>query len=154
MAVMRQHGKRDHGRCLLLPVLVLIALLLPARLPAASCKQKDYEVHGTVTDRSGQPIPGARVHLLLDKVSQKEFGKHGVRVRSVTANDRGAYQARITCGEEPDPCAAKPKHLTLAASKHGYAMLLQVFPLKELEIVEQGGRCFVRAPSLQLRHGL
>jgi len=32
-------------------------------------------------------------------------------------------------------------------------MILQVFPFKELEIVEQDGRCFVRAPNLQLRSG-
>ena len=108
---------RGHGRRLLLPVLVLIALMLPVRLPAASCKQKDYEIHGTVTDRSGRPIPGARVHVLLDKISQKEFGKHGVRARSATASERGTYQVRITCGGEPNPCAAKPKHLSLAASK-------------------------------------
>jgi len=138
---------------LLLLAWVLIALSMPTWLPAASCKQKDYEVRGTVTDRSGQPIPGARVHVLLDKVSQKEFGKHGVRVRSVTATDRGVYQARVTCGGEPNPCASKPKHLSLAASKHGYAMVLQVFPLKDLEIVEQDGRCFVRAPNLELRAG-
>jgi protocatechuate 3,4-dioxygenase beta subunit len=134
-------------------VLVLIASMLPVRLPAASCKQKDYEIHGTVTDRSGRPIPGARVHVLLDKISQKEFGKHGVRARSATGNERGTYQVRITCGGEPNPCAAKPKHLSVAASKHGYAMILQVFPFKELEIVEQDGRCFVRAPNLQLRSG-
>jgi hypothetical protein len=151
---MKRGGSSDRGRFLFLLALVLIALALPARLPAAGCKQKDFEVHGIVTDRGGQPIPRARVHVLLDKVSQKEFGKRGVRVRSVTADDRGTYQIQITCGEEPDPCAAKPKHLSLAASKHGYAMLLQVFPLKELEILEEDGRCSVRAPTLQLRPGI
>jgi hypothetical protein len=153
MVAMSQHVARGRGPRLLLLVWVLIALTMPTRLSAASCKQKDYEVRGTVTDRSGQAIPRARVHVLLDKVSQKEFGKHGVRVRSVTASDRGAYQVQITCGGEPNPCASKPKHLSLAASKHGYAMVLQVFPLKELEIVEQDGRCFVRAPNLELRAG-
>ena len=151
---MSQRVVFGHGRGLLLLVLVLVALAISPQLSAATCKQKDYEILGTVTDRSGRPISGARVHVLLDKVSQKEFGKQGVRARSAAVNDRGAYQVQVTCGGESNPCAAKPKHLTVAASKHGYAMLLQVFPLKELEIVEQGGRCFVRAPSLQLRHGL
>ena len=76
-------------------VLVLAIVTMTNWLHAASCKQMGFEVHGTVTDRSGQPIPGARVHVLLDKVSQKEFGKQGVRARSVTANDRGGYQIRI-----------------------------------------------------------
>lgn len=151
---MTDRYRRVLARRMLLLAMVLIGSVVSSRPGAASCKQKDYEVHGTVTSRSGQPIPGARVHLLLDKVSKKEFGKHGVRVRSVTANDRGTYRARITCGGEPNPCASKPKHLSLAASKHGYAMVLQVFPLKDLEMVEQDGRCFVRAPNLQLRPGM
>jgi len=138
----------------MLLVLALVVLAIPSWLHGASCKQKDYEIHGTVTDRSGRPIGGARVHVLLDKVSQKEFGKHGVRVRSVTAGDQGGYRVQITCGGEPNPCASKPKYLSLAASKHGYAMILQTFPLKELEITEQDGACFVRAPTLKLPAGL
>lgn len=148
---MRRRGTRAHARILLVAASVLIVLLLPLGVSASSCKQKDYEIHGTVTDRSGRPLGGARIHVLLDKVSQKEFGKQGVRARSVTANDRGGYQIGISCGGEPNPCASKPKHLTVAASKHGYAMVLQTFSLKELEIVEQDGRCFVRAPSIKLR---
>jgi hypothetical protein len=139
---------------LLLLASLQLALAVPAPLSAASCGQKDWEIQGVVTDRSGNPIPGARVHVLLDKVSQKEFGKHGVRVRSVTASARGAYAVPVTCGGKADPCASKPKHLSLAASKHGYAMVLQVFPLKELEVAEQEGTCYVRAPTLQLRPGM
>jgi len=131
----------------------LVVLAMSTQLHGASCKQKEYEIRGTVTDRAGTPIRGARVHVLLDKISKKEFGKQGIRVRSVTANDRGGYQIRVTCGENPNPCASKPKHLSLAASKHGYAMVLQTVALKELEIAEQDGICFIRAPVLHLRAG-
>ena len=66
---------------------------------------------------------------------------------------RGDYVANVTCGGQPNPCAGKPKHLTLAAEKRGFGTRLQVFKLKELEGFEDAGRCVIEAPDIRLPPG-
>lgn len=143
------------SRLLRLALLATLAIALvpaPARAAKApACRQQVWEVYGSVTDRAGLPVPGARVYVLLDKVSQKEFARQGVRARSTAVNDDGRYHVGLTCGVEPDPCAARPRHLTVIAEARGHASTLRGFALGDLQIVEQAGRCAVRAPTLQLR---
>jgi hypothetical protein len=47
---------------------VVVVLALSTPLHGASCSQKDYEVHGTVTDRSGRPIPDSPATLRFMKM--------------------------------------------------------------------------------------
>jgi len=136
--------------------LTALACALPASTPAPAakvpaCRHPVWEVYGGVTDRAGAPVPSVRAYVLLDKVSQKEFSKQGVRARSATVTDDGRYHVGLTCGSSPDPCAAKLRHLTVIAEGRGYATTLRVFELADLEVVEDGDRCTARVPTLQLR---
>lgn len=137
--------------------LFLIACFLIA--PVAGAVDCDYDAwafYGAVRDRGGQPIGDAEVFLLLDKVSQSDYIKVGVRGRRFRTNEYGKYQAGLICSDNrdaPNPCARRLKHLTIAVSSQGYAMKMQVFKLKSLEILAEDGVCFVRMPEIRLQKG-
>jgi hypothetical protein len=113
-----------------------------------------YHVAGVILDGGGRPVPGARVWVLMDKVTQDSGVTRGIRARSFSADAGGVYEAHIVCGGSPNPCAKKPKHVTIAASGDGFGLRLVVHPLKNLPLIERGGACFIEAPPLTLSRSL
>ncbi len=137
--------------------LFLIACFLIA--PGAGAVDCDYDAwafFGAVRNAGGHPIGDAEVFLLLDKVNQADYLKEGVRGRRFRTNEYGKYQAGLVCSDNrdaPNPCARRLKHLTIAVSSQGHAMKLQVFKLKNLEILDEDGVCFVQMPEIRLQKG-
>ena len=106
---------------------------------------------GVVEDANGIPLPGARVYVLLDRISEKEFRKQGLRARTITSDDSGRYSVILTCEGKPNPCSGKrPRNLTVAAEKSGYATRLKVHKLADLDAVESPYGCTIQAPDLAL----
>jgi hypothetical protein len=122
-----------------------------APVHGAGCRGPEYHVAGVVEDAHGIPLPGARVYVLLDKISEKEFRKQGLRARSVTSDGSGRFSVTVTCGGKPNPCSGKkPKNLTIAAEASGYATRLKVHKLASLDAVESPYGCTIQTPDLAL----
>jgi hypothetical protein len=127
-----------------------------ALVAGAVCKADRYQILGRVVDAAGRPIEDAAVRLLLDRVSMQQLVEEGSRARLVRTAATGAYLTRIDCErargitDAPNPCAARPRHLTVAASAAGYRARLVVFRLKDLDIVEEGGGCLLQVPDVKL----
>lgn len=124
----------------------------------AQCRSDEIEVIGMVKDSSGVPMRDATVYVLLDQISQKKWAEQGLRARRFRTDFNGQFRAYIDCAEArsgggPDPCAKKPKHVTVAADPPDHRLKLQVFKLKELEIHERGGVCYVRVPEIRVSAG-
>ena len=64
---------------------------------AGPCSTGHYDVHGLVTDAAGQPLPHARVYLLLDQVSEKKSVEQGFRAVPAQAGKDGRFHASIDC---------------------------------------------------------
>jgi hypothetical protein len=145
---------RLSSSCRRLRILLAGAFLIAwssATVFGAGCRGPEYRVAGVVVDANGIPLPGARVYVLLDKISEKEFRKQGLRARSVTSDDSGRYAVTLSCDEKPSPCSGKKPHsLTIAAEKSGYATRLRVHRLSGLEAVESPYGCTIQAPDLSL----
>jgi len=109
-----------------------------------------YHVSGRVIDASERPVADARVYLLMDKVSEREFAKQGMRA-VITRTDRsGWYSETIVCGGTPDPCARKPAHFSVLAQTPGTSLRLRTFTLKSLNVVKRSDGCVLRAPDMRL----
>jgi hypothetical protein len=141
-------------------VLLLFALTVAATDSIAGpCSSGRYDVHGIVTDGAGQPLAQARVYLLLDEVSEKKSIEQGFRAVPAQAGSDGRFLASIDCAAyrsggksgEPSPCAKKPKHVTVFVGQEGFNAQAKVFRLKDLVVVESGGRCSVALPEVRLR---
>lgn len=140
--------------------LILVGLVAASGAPlAASCTSRNYVVHGIVTDEAGQPLAKARIYLLLDKVSEKKSVERGFRAVPVQAGEDGRFVAAIDCAahdsargaERPDPCAKKPRHVTVFVGQEGFGAQARVFRMKDLVVVESNGRCTVGLPEIRLR---
>ena len=149
----------NHGRRLSLtaaPILLGILLAAPASA-GGSCKSRHFVIAGTVRDTAGKPLADASVFLLVDTVSEKKFNQHGMRTRRFRTDKSGRYQGEIDCDavprDEPNPCARKPKDLTVAANSSSYRLKLKTFKLKNLGVVENQGYCYVALPDLVLHPG-
>jgi hypothetical protein len=116
----------------------------------AACPSGEYEVFGVVYDDFGRPLPDAEVLVLLDRVSEKKTRKQGIRARSTRTDASGHYLRGITCGGEPNPCASAPRYLSVGVATERHSLRVRVFRLKDLEIVEEDGRCQVEAPAIRL----
>jgi hypothetical protein len=142
-----------------LAALIVLLSVAPAMLPAAAqCRGDQYAVVGRVVDAMGRPVRDVTVHVLLDQISKKKFAEQGVRARGFRTDGSGQFSGFIDCGEAREagganPCANKPKHVTVAADRSGYNLRLQVFKLKELGAQEQSGICHVRVPEIRLSGG-
>lgn len=121
---------------------------------AAACSSGYYQVTGIVRDTTGRPLADARVFVLLDTISEKKFLEQGVRARSFRTDGAGRFTANIDCnargGDARNPCAKRPRDVTVAAVTHGYRLRLKGFKLKNLELNERGGGCMVQIPELTL----
>ena len=118
--------------------------------PAAGKCSDTYHVSGRVIDANDRPIAGARVYLLLDKVSEREFAKQGVRA-VITRTDRsGWYAESIVCGGQPDPCARNPAHFSMLVQAEGSSLRLRTFKLKSLNVVKRSDGCVLRVPDMRL----
>jgi len=138
------------SRVHLLLILACCLAVVPAAI--AGCGN-EYHVGGVVRDGGGRPISDAQVWVLLDKISEKKTIAQGIRARKTRTDRKGSFSARVVCGGEnggPNPCARKPKHLTIAAGGDGYGLKLRVFKLRDLDVVEQGGVCRVDVPPFSL----
>ncbi len=137
------------------PVLVAAILAAPCAT-AAKCESDAWAFYGAVRDAGGRPISDAVVFLLLDKLKPVEDSPTGTRGRSFRTNEYGKYQAGLFCTDDldsPNPCAKKPKRLTVTVSSQGYAMKMQVLKLNNLDIIEDDGVCFVHMPEIRLQKG-
>ena len=143
--------------------LLLFALALAGISSAAApCSADRFDVHGIVTDGAGQPLPRARVYLLLDQVSEKKSVETGFRAVPAQAGKDGQFHASIDCAAyrsgrrsgEPNPCAKKPKHVTVFVSQEGFIAQARVFRLRDLAVVELQESCSVALPEMRLRSGL
>jgi len=129
---------------------------------AGPCASGQFDIHGIVTDSAGQPVPQARVYLLLDQISEKKSVEQGFRAVPARAGKDGRFHASIDCAAyragaksgEPNPCAKKPKHVTVFVGQDGFNAKARVYRLKDLTVVEMQGRCSVALPELRLRPGL
>jgi hypothetical protein len=143
----------------LLAAFIFLLSVAPAIPPAAAqCRGDQYAVVGRVVDGMGQPVKEATIYVLLDQLSKKKFAEEGVRARTFRTDGSGRYSAYVDCREArasggPNPCANKPKHVTVAADRSGYNLRLQTFKLKELGAEEQSGICHVRVPEIRLSGG-
>jgi len=133
-------------------IIGLLALLLsPAQ---AGCDRDAWAFYGAVRDGGGRPIADARINLLLDRPASGTDARKGDRWSSFYSNEFGKYQAGLVCSDSSDranPCAKKPKLLAIETRAEGYADSLRVLKLKNLEIVVDGGICFVALPELKLQ---
>jgi protocatechuate 3,4-dioxygenase beta subunit len=114
---------------------------------SAGCGNR-YLVGGRVLDASGRPLADARVYVLLDRISEKKFGEQGLRAVRIRTDAAGRYTAHIECGARPNPCAASPKHVTVAVAGESFRMKLQVHKLKTLGVDKGADACRVVAPDL------
>ena len=123
---------------------------------AGDCKPARYQIMGSVLDPGGRPIVDASVRLLLDEVSAQKFAEEGPRARLTRTNRVGKYLTLIDCdqargiSDAPNPCAAKPRHLTISVDAPDYRTKLVVFKLKELDVVKDAGGCLVQVPDIKL----
>jgi hypothetical protein len=123
---------------------------------ADPCKPARYQIMGKVRDVNGRPVGDATVRLLLDRISAPKFSAEGPRARLTRTNDFGTYVALIDCDEArgttdaPNPCADRPRHLTVGVEARGLRMKLMVFKLKELEVTRDAGGCLVEVPAIKL----
>ena len=134
-----------------LKTLLICALMTAAVAPAwaETCRADRYEVVGSVVDPGDRPVD-ATVYLLLDRASKKKSrAAGGIRARSTRTDRAGRFHRQIVCGDAPDPCAAKPKHLTVGVDVSG-RMTWKVFELKNLETAETAEGCAVRVPEIRL----
>jgi hypothetical protein len=135
---------------------VAIATLTGSLAEAGVCKPARYQIMGKVFDAGGRPVADAAVRLLLDRVSAKKFRAEGPRASLVRTNASGTYLTLIDCErargvtDAPDPCAGRPRHLTVSVEATGYRLKLVEFKLKELEIIKDAGGCLVQVPDLRL----
>ena len=142
-----------------IPIFLLAAAMAFGSSLAGPCSVDLFDVHGIVTDSGGMPLPRARVYLLLDQVSEKKSVEQGFRAVPAHAGPDGRFKATIDCAAyrsggksgEPDPCAKKPKHVTVFAGTEGYGSQAKVFRLKDLAVVEMQGRCSVALPEVRLK---
>ena len=137
------------------PVLVAAILCAP-HAGAAKCESDAWVFYGSVRDAGGRPIGDAVVFLLLDKLKPVEDSPTGTRGRSFRTNEYGKYQAGLFCTDDsdsPNPCAKKPKQLTVTVSSQGYAMKMKVLKLNDLDIVKNEDVCFVLMPEIRLEKG-
>ena len=129
-------------------------LLCTTPLLGAPCSSSTYQVRGAVRDAAGTPIDDASVFLLLDVVSEKKFHQHGMRAARFHTDGAGRYDASIACHnpdrEQASPCAKNPRDLTIAATADGHRLKLKSFKLKNLNVAESYGVCFVQVPDLVL----
>ncbi len=135
------------------PILAAAILCVP-QARAATCESDAWAFYGSVRDAGGRPIDDAVVFLLLDKLRPVKDSPTGTRGRSFRTNKYGKYQAGLFCTDDsdsPNPCAKKPKQLTVSVSSQGYAMRMQVLKLNRLDIVENDGVCFVHMPEIRLK---
>jgi len=139
-----------------------LVLALSATVAGAGpCSSDRYTVQGIVTDPAGQPVPRARVYVLLDQVSEKKFLQQGFRATPFQADDSGQFIGTIDCasyrdGEnrgQPNPCAKSPKHVTVVVGRDGFSLRAQIHRLKDLTVVETGGTCAVALPEIRLVPG-
>jgi hypothetical protein len=139
----------------------LFALTLLIGIPcstssAGACDPPRYQILGKVVDPGGRPLVDATVRLLLDRISAQEFASQGPRARLRRTNSSGTYLALIDCDEArgitdaPNPCAKKPKHLTVAVETEGYRTRLVVFKLRDLDVNKDAGGCLVQVPDIRL----
>jgi hypothetical protein len=139
----------------------VVGAVLSATFSSAEnpCARGPFDVHGIVTDPAGQPIPRARIYLLLDQISEKKSVEQGFRAVPVRAGQDGRFSAFVDCPAyrarrktgEPNPCAPKPKHVTVFLGEEGFAVRARVFRLKELTTIVTRDRCSVALPELRLR---
>jgi len=136
------------------PLIVVLALVAAvAALPAdARCKYERYDVVGSVIDSAGRPVAGARIFVLLDQISQKKFNAQGMRARTTRTDKNGRFHSVVICGTRPDPCAKKPKHVTIAAGQE-MNLKLVVHKLAEIGVTETQASCFVEVPRLTVSSG-
>lgn len=137
-------------RCCLVATLVFRAFAAQA---GESCPATENVVVGSVLASSGQPLRDARVYVLLDRVSEKQTMKQGIRARSTRTDDSGRFELPIVCGApagQPDPCASKPRHLTVIVGELGMAMTLRQYKLSTIEMQRVGELCLIQAPPLAL----
>ncbi len=120
------------------------------------CDPARYQILGRILDGAGQPIPDARVRLLLDRVPAERFAQERARAQMTRTGASGAYLTLIDCersaglSDAPDPCAAKPRFLTVAAEAEGYRLKLTTFRLKDLEVIRDEGGCLVQVKDVRL----
>ncbi len=137
-------------------MLLLAALLATPGVGALDCASDAWAFYGTVRDAGGRPVGDAEVFLLLDKISEAEYLREGVRGRRFRTNEFGKYQAGLVCSDTrdaPNPCAKRLKYLTVVVSSRDHAMKMHVYRLNDLEIVGDEGACFVQVPEIRLRKG-
>ena len=137
------------------PVLAAAILCAP-HARAAKCESDAWAFYGSVRDAGGRPIGDAVVFLLLDKLRPVEGSPTGTRGHSFRTNEYGKYQAGLFCTDDsdsPNPCAKKPKQLTVTVSSQGYAMKMKVLKLNDLDIVKDEDVCFVHMPEIRLEKG-
>jgi hypothetical protein len=143
-------------------VSLMVLTALSSAWAASPCTSGQFEIYGIIADGSGNPLPLARVYLLLDQVSEKKSVEMGFRAVPVQADKSGRFRASIDCAAhredsmsgEPNPCAKKPKHVTLFVGQDGFNAQARVFRLKDLTVVEVQGRCSVALPEVRPRPGL
>ena len=140
-------------------VLAVVAASVPATPSDAACKPSRYQVMGNLVDRSERPVVDAIVRVLLDRVSEQEFAKSGPRARLIRTNASGTYVAMIDCdeaskaGDAPNPCADKPKYVTLIVEAAGYRTKVVVHKIKDLELIKDPGGCLILVPDVRLAPG-
>jgi hypothetical protein len=128
---------------------------------AGPCSSQRFEVHGIVTDPAGQPVPRARIYILLDEVSEKKFLEQGFRAAPFQAGVDGRFVAAVDCEEfrsgdkrdQPNPCAKKPRHVTVVVGQAGYKTRARIHRMKDLVLVESQGACIVALPEIRLVPG-
>jgi hypothetical protein len=119
---------------------------------SADCRADRWVVTGSVEDSTGRPVADARVRVLLDRISEKSFLKNaGTRARSALTNAAGRYQVELLCGSQPDPCAGRPKVVSVAVNAGGHRLIFKTLDLKPLGPEEDGGVCFLEMPGVEVR---
>lgn len=137
-------------------MVLLVLAGLGGATDGATCDLDAWAFYGAVRTSGGQPIGDAEVFLLLDKISQSAYAREGVRGRRFRTNEYGKYQAGLVCSDSrdaPNPCGKKLRHLTVAVSSRDHSMKLQVFKLRDLNVAEVDGVCFVQMPEIKLSRG-